>query len=320
MRRLTIMLIPDHAGEMRQFRIALPALKTLCALILVIVTGLGYFTVDYLELRAFRGQSKKILAENQHLKGEAQILMENLEDLKTSLRRIQDYSGKLTELVSLKVDRVAKETGIGPLTDEEYSAAKLAAISPPRTSIKEGVKNIPLGINAEGLIFQPVLSRLSSLGTQADRQAIELKNLLASLSQKESLLRSVPSARPADGWTTSEYGQRISPFTGESTFHRGMDIASNIGVPIYAPADGVVVFAGAKRGFGNFIMIAHGYGIVTRYGHNSQNMVQAGQKVSKGEQIGAVGNSGRSTGPHLHYEVWVNGNPTDPAKFILDAI
>jgi murein DD-endopeptidase MepM/ murein hydrolase activator NlpD len=312
------MLIPDNANGVRQFRMAVPTFRFISFLGCVCIAVLGYFSVDYLELRTFRSEYRKIRGENLHLKGEAQILMENLEDVKSSLRRIQDYSGKLTELVSLKVNKVAKETGIGPLTDEEYSSAKNAAIAPVTEEFGDTVKNVPLGVDMDRLIFQPVLTRLSSLGSQANRQAIELKNLLASLSQKETLLSSVPSARPVDGWTTSEFGKRISPFTGERTFHRGMDIASNIGSAIYAPADGVVVFAGAKAGFGNFIIIAHGYGIVTRYGHNSQNMVQAGQKVSKGEQIGTVGNSGRTTGPHLHYEVWVNGTPSDPAKFILD--
>jgi murein DD-endopeptidase MepM/ murein hydrolase activator NlpD len=99
----------------------------------------------------------------------------------------------------------------------------------------------------------------------------------------------------------------------------GIDVAAPVGTPIVAPADGVVIFTGAKQGFGNFIMIAHGYGVVTRYGHNHQNMVQPGQKVTRGEQIGTVGNSGRTTGPHLHYEVLVNGHNENPKKFILDA-
>ena len=85
-----------------------------------------------------------------------------------------------------------------------------------------------------------------------------------------------------------------------------------------APADGVVIFTGAKAGFGNFIMIAHGYGVVTRYGHNHQNLVQPGQKVGRGEQIGTVGETGRATGPHLHYEVVINGKLENPQKFILD--
>ncbi|MEZ4744132.1 MAG: M23 family metallopeptidase [Bdellovibrionota bacterium] len=164
----------------------------------------------------------------------------------------------------------------------------------------------------DSLIFRPVLTRLSQVGDESNRQALELKKLLSTLGQKKSLLSSIPSANPVNGWITSKFGKRISPFTGKSTMHRGLDVASNIGTAILAPANGVVIFSGRKAGFGNFIMIAHGYGIVTRYGHNAQNMVQVGQKIKRGEQIGTVGMSGRTTGPHLHYEIWVNGRPVDP--------
>ena len=99
--------------------------------------------------------------------------------------------------------------------------------------------------------------------------------------------------------------------------HRGIDIASSIGTPVLSPADGVVIFNGKKEGFGNFIMIAHGYGIVSRYGHNAENLVKVGQRVQRGEQIATVGMSGRTTGPHLHYEVVVDGHNTNPQKFIL---
>jgi murein DD-endopeptidase MepM/ murein hydrolase activator NlpD len=150
------------------------------------------------------------------------------------------------------------------------------------------------------------------------RQTFELKRLLSTLSQKKALLASLPSISPVRGWITSDFGKRVSPFTGEVSMHKGIDIASPVGTPIYAPADGVVIYSGPKAGFGNFIMIAHyGYGAVTRYGHNSQNMVQAGQSVKRGEQIASVGISGRTTGPHVHYEVWVNGQAVNPKKFIL---
>src|SRR6185312_3091128 len=152
----------------------------------------------------------------------------------------------------------------------------------------------------------------------ANDHALELQRLLSTLSQQKSLLSSIPSVAPVDGWITSGYGIRVSPFTGERTMHSGLDIAAPVGTPILAPADGVVIFTGAKAGYGNFIMIAHGYGVVTRYGHNHQNMVQPGQKIARGEQIATVGDSGRTTGPHVHYEIVVNGKTNDPKKFILD--
>ena len=107
-------------------------------------------------------------------------------------------------------------------------------------------------------------------------------------------------------------------FTGKKSFHKGLDIAASVGTPIYAPASGVVVFSGKKSGFGNFVMIAHSsHGIVTSYGHNSENLVRVGQAVVRGEQIANVGNTGNSTGSHLHYEVHVNGRAVNPLKFII---
>jgi murein DD-endopeptidase MepM/ murein hydrolase activator NlpD len=170
----------------------------------------------------------------------------------------------------------------------------------------------------DNLVFRPVFDRLNSIGQDANNHAFELQHLLSTLSQQKALLSSIPTFSPVDGWITSGFGRRVSPFTGEKGVHQGIDIAAPIGTPILAPADGVVIFTGAKDGFGNFIMIAHGYGVVTRYGHNLQNMVQPGQKVSRGEQIATVGMTGRTTGPHCHYEIVVNGKTENPQKFILD--
>jgi len=275
----------------------------------------GFFVFDYVQLREMRRGHLDLIAENQHLKGEAHILMGNLEEVKRSLRRIQDYTKKLGELVSLKVNNVSRKTGIGPLSAEEFSIQK----QPHHSSEADVKAQIPLGINIENLIFRPVIKKLAGIQRQSDHQAVELQHLLSTLSQKKSLLSSIPSVSPVNGWITSSFGMRISPFTGKKSMHKAIDIAAPVGTPIVAPADGVVIFSGAKVGFGNFIMIAHyGYGIVTRYGHNAQNMVQAGQTVKRGEQIATVGMTGRTTGPHLHYETWVNGRAVNPKKFILD--
>lgn len=313
MRKWTILVIPEGGRSTRQ--IAIPRIygKVFAFSGLLVSALLGYFTLDYVQLRSLRQSYKAVSNENEGLKGEARVLMQNLEEVKRSLRRVQDYSTKLSELTSLKVQKVSKETGIGPLTPEEVRKADISTPAPTATA-----DYIPLGVNMDNLVFRPVFDRLAHIGRDANKHALELQHLLSNLSQQKSLLSSIPSFAPVDGWMTSNYGKRISPFTGEPTLHMGIDIAAPVGTQIYAPADGVVIFTGAKHGFGNFIMIAHGYGVVTRYGHNNQNMVQPGQKVLRGEQIATVGDSGRTTGPHLHYEVLVNGRYENPKKFILD--
>ncbi len=138
------------------------------------------------------------------------------------------------------------------------------------------------------------------------------------LLDKESLMRSTPTLMPARGWITSYYGPRHSPHTGRLRMHEGLDIGARTGTPILAPADGIITFSGKKMGFGNLIHIDHGYGIETIYAHAHTLVVEKGERIRRGEKIATVGSTGFSTGPHLHYEVRVNGTPVDPLFYILD--
>lgn len=138
------------------------------------------------------------------------------------------------------------------------------------------------------------------------------------LLNKESILKSTPSLMPAIGALTSPYGPRLSPYAGRIKMHEGIDIGASVGTPIVAPADGIVTFSGAKPGFGNFVQIVHGYGVETIFGHMASLHVKKGEKVVRGTKIATVGNTGYSTGPHLHYEVRVNGTPVDPIYYILN--
>ncbi len=315
MKRWTIMVIPDGMRATRQVTVPYLLVRGAAVCGLVAFSMLGFFTLDYIQLRSLRTSYSKVSHDNEGMRGEARVLMQNLEEVKHSLRKVQDYSAKLSELTSLQVKKVSKETGIGPLTAEEFTSSQ--ATIDPKAQVQTA-DFVPLGLNMDNLSFRPVFDRLAGIGKDANEHALELQHLLSNLSRQKSLLQAIPSFAPVDGWITSNYGKRVSPFTGEQGIHWGIDIAAGVGSPILAPADGVVIFSGAKEGFGNFIMIAHGYGVVTRYGHNAQNMVQPGQRISRGDQIATVGMTGRTTGPHLHYEVWVNGKTENPKKFILD--
>lgn len=138
------------------------------------------------------------------------------------------------------------------------------------------------------------------------------------LLDKESFLRSTPTLMPAQGWITSYYGPRISPTSGYLRMHEGLDIGAVPGVPIRSPADGIVTFSGVKPGFGNFVQIDHGYGLETIYAHAKSLVATKGQRIKRGDKLATVGSTGYSTGPHLHYEVRVNGTPVDPLYFILN--
>jgi len=138
------------------------------------------------------------------------------------------------------------------------------------------------------------------------------------LREQKSILACTPSIRPTSGWFSLGFGYRKSPFTNQREFHKGLDIATRIGTPIVAPADGLVVFAASEGNFGKMITVNHGYNLLTRYGHLHKFHVSKGQFVKRGQVIGEVGQTGRCTGPHLHYEVLRNGVPVNPIRYILN--
>ncbi|MDM8526515.1 M23 family metallopeptidase [Desulfococcaceae bacterium HSG8] len=149
-------------------------------------------------------------------------------------------------------------------------------------------------------------------------QQERLKFILGHLLEKQNILRHTPAIWPIKGFVTSGFGSRKSPFTNKKEFHKGLDIATSEGTPIAATADGTVIYSGSKGSFGKMVVIDHGYGMITRYAHLREILKKRGEDVKKGDIIGEVGNTGMSTGPHLHYEVRLNGTPVDPKKYILN--
>lgn len=152
----------------------------------------------------------------------------------------------------------------------------------------------------------------------AKKLEIDIHEIDQNLLDKDSFLKSTPSILPCEGWITSYFGGRFSPYSGRLKMHEGLDIGAPTGTNIVSPADGIVTYSGLKTGFGIYVQVDHGYGVETIYGHNKANFVRNGQKVKRGDTIAQLGNTGLSTGPHLHYEVRVNGNPVDPMYFILN--
>ena len=147
---------------------------------------------------------------------------------------------------------------------------------------------------------------------------VDIQDLASTLLDQKDYLLSMPTLKPTNGWYTSGFGMRSSPYTGLPAMHEGLDIANHYGQTIISPAAGIVSFAGARPGYGKLITIDHGYGLQTQYGHISKFYVKEGDRVKRGQRISAIGNTGRSTGPHVHYEVRVNGIPVDPYFYILN--
>ena len=159
-----------------------------------------------------------------------------------------------------------------------------------------------------------MLEQLETEMLDREQNLSVLESLLMSRSLSE---RVMPSGRPVDnGWLSSNYGKRNDPFTGKQEFHKGLDFAGKKGSEVVAVGDGVVSWAGNRSGYGNLVEINHGNGYTTRYGHNQSHIVKVGDTVKKGQQIALMGSTGRSTGPHVHFEVLHNGKSVNPSKFI----
>ncbi|MDT8273462.1 MAG: M23 family metallopeptidase, partial [Desulfomonilia bacterium] len=182
-----------------------------------------------------------------------------------------------------------------------------------------GADSFGSGLTSE-LLTEKILTRrlhshIKQLGDDISVEKEVSREILAQIERERSLMAHTPSIWPTRGWITSRYGWRASPFTSQREFHKGIDIAGRKDTPVVAPADGIVTAYYNYGGFGNFLVLNHGFGIVTRYAHLSWADVEVGQMVKRGEKIANIGNTGRSTGTHLHYEVLVNGNHVNPQRY-----
>jgi murein DD-endopeptidase MepM/ murein hydrolase activator NlpD len=206
------------------------------------------------------------------------------------------------------------------LDDFEERTAKLAlAAGMESTGEVLDDRTVPADRFGSGGQYDRLPGSPETLSIQGDWIAGRLAEVEQALSKREDVWAATPSIAPVVGLMTDGFGNRRDPFTGRRAFHRGLDISARRGTAVAAPADGVVVFAGRNGGLGKTVRIAHGFGYTTVYGHLDSIDVEAGDEVRRGTKIGALGNSGRSTGPHLHYEVHEDGKAVNPLYYILDA-
>ena len=172
-------------------------------------------------------------------------------------------------------------------------------------------------VNAHPMTEPDLQAAILELTNAVDARDDSLSTIEAKILQQSVLKDMLPNSNPVNAtYNSSSYGWRIDPFNGNKAFHEGLDFTANTGTPIRAAADGIVALAEVSGGYGNMVKIEHGSGLETRYGHASKLLVKAGERVVKGQIIAEVGSTGRSTGPHLHYEIRLNGEALDPRKYL----
>lgn len=305
--RITFILLSGNGSRIRQFSYTKLALAAGAVLSVVLLVGMGLLVQDYMKLKQTAAQVAKINekvaardVEIVHQKRQIECFANEINQLKINLVALDTFERKIRVIANLeKPDGQDNLFGVGGATPEDLD---------PSASIRRDQSDL----------IRSMHDQVEQLESASFDQEQDFSSLLGQLHEKKNLLACTPSIRPAKGWISSRFGYRISPFTGRRELHAAYDIANRDGSPVISPANGVVTFTGKKGAYGNLLIIDHGYGLVTRYGHLESFEVKRGEKIKRGQEIAKMGNTGRSTGPHVHYEVRLNGMPVNPEKYILN--
>ena len=294
-RQYTLIVVSDHSQAVRKFRLPRRWLKKGLvgggvALVFGFLTVTHYFT-----LLSASSENRGLKEENAQLRSQVLLVQEKVAHAQATLDRVERFDAKLRSAVTHLQDP-ERNLAIGPLGAPATGATTAAPASSGNPAALPG--------------------RIASLDAEAHRQEASLRELSEYFEDQKSMLASTPSIWPTQGWVTSDFGARLDPYSADRSMHQGLDISTPHGHPILTPSDGTVVFNGTEGGYGKVLVVDHGYGVKTRYGHLSETFVRIGERVARGQKIAAVGNTGRSTGPHLHYEVRLQNNPVNPTRFL----
>jgi murein DD-endopeptidase MepM/ murein hydrolase activator NlpD len=289
---VTLMLIPHNAAKTFCVQASIPLIVAMGLLWLATVGVASYIITQRLNYDMVKRANIQLTEKNAYF-------IQELVKSQDSFQRVKKMEDELQAMLQMKSRKALLEyTGEGGPTVADQA------------QLMKTLKNRPAITASE---FDASLGYLRKSATENLETYKELKKYVAT---QRSLLASIPTAWPVRGWITSRFGMRQSPFWDGLTFHQGLDIANEEGTSVKAPADGVVVYSGSQGSYGNLVVLDHGYGYSTRYGHLQRCLVNVGQRVKRGQVVAFLGDTGRSTAPHLHYEIRVHGIPVDPLKYL----
>lgn len=331
----TFLITSNRKSQTKSLTLSSSFLKLILTLILFIGVMLSSMAVDYVGLLLESGENKRLKAENASLKRQFQIVETKVKSLENSLERVKSFSTKIKLITDVDSEDRTLNLAMGPNSRsvQQRQDRELKDKFGGERGLAEGVDDDENEVffgnrpsdSSKGEILKFDLKNYATLSIRIDQSLKEsnlrqegVLDLYNKLSKHKSLLKATPTIRPTKGWYTAKFGYHMDPFSGKPVMHKGLDIAAPEGTPVSAPADGVVSHIGYENNLGKVLTIDHGYGLKTRFAHNSQIFVETGQKVSRKDVVAAVGNTGRSQGPHLYYEVRVHGVPVDPLSYIVD--
>jgi murein DD-endopeptidase MepM/ murein hydrolase activator NlpD len=287
-KRYNILVVPEGSHQVRRFSVRSAVIRAAVASVLVLTLALGAFVFLYVRTDLDSAELNRLQVENVTQREELQRLAVTLEDLRQEMVVLAQNDAKVRVMAKLSAPKVDSLVGIGgPAGQEDVSRE-----------------------------FGEIQQRIDEVRRQIDLRRESQEEIKGILNDQRSLLAAKPVGWPVKGWLTSSFGMRRDPFNGRRKMHEGLDIAARTGTAVVATADGIISSVRTEPGYGKVVTIDHGYGYRTVYGHNSRYFVKVGQRVRRGEKIAAVGNTGRSTGSHVHYEIRLNGVPINPYKYL----
>ncbi len=301
--QLSVIIISGDHHQVRRWEAKRWWFKAATVAFVVILTGLGISTLGMTYYwRGFK-QTEAIRVQNAHYDQERAVLLSRLQKLEEVVEQVDRLASRVESSAGVPEKGVLSE-GIGPLSEN---------LELPTVPSARGI-----GITGDNwqLALQNIERDMGLLDERVGQVQDRLTKVYEVKKQRNAFWAALPSKWPVSGWVTSGFGPRRATSVGGTRFHEGIDIAAPIGTEVIASGDGVVTFAGYRGGYGRALVIDHGFGISTIYGHNSQVFVQEGQRIRRGMTIAAIGMTGRTTGPHLHYEVQVDGVPVDPMRYL----
>lgn len=329
MERYSLIVVSDETSPIRRFDVRKDSLRRWLRVGAVAAAIALLGLVDYVRVRIDHAELTDLRAASVEQQATIDSFDATVADVNAALVRVREFERKVRTIANLPGSAAAGGDelleggpGRGDLSGLAGGGIDVEPVpASPRADTAPGggeVRGSPGEAAAADDRVSQLQDRTRSLARVAEQRRLSLQELVAQLEDKHLRLASSPAVWPTEGWLTSRFGTRISPFTGKRQFHSGIDIAGAAGTDVISTARGKVVFAGNKGPMGRTVILDHGFGIRTHYGHNDKLLVKKGERVERGQVVALLGSSGRSTGPHLHYTVEVRGKAMNPLDYIFD--
>jgi murein DD-endopeptidase MepM/ murein hydrolase activator NlpD len=301
-RRFSILLVPEDNGEVKRLRATSSHLHMALLGLSLLLAAIVFLTVQYVGRVGDAAALARLGRENATMRAQMTDLEDKVSAFQVQMVDLVKREKALRTMTGLpEIDPDIRKVGVGGQGYEELYGPSVFLEDP----------EAPLSL---------LMADLDQLLRQAKLEKKSFQDVEIAFRKNRERLEHTPTIWPVDGHLSRGFGYCIDPFTNQHRFHEGIDIVNRVGTPIKATAAGTVVERGWRKGYGWVVVLDHGYGYQSTYGHLDSIELRRGEEVKRGEIIATLGNSGRSTGPHLHYEVRLNGQPVDPLKFILSDV